>query len=248
MNAGNAEQVAQVAVQEEKRNLLARLLSHLAHEIRNPLSSLDIHVQLLEEDLASGPAQTALPKPILDRFQIIHGELRRLENIVTRFLQLAGPSDLELAPLSLNDLVLQIRDLLQPDAADRNVLLELELCEGLPKITADAVQLSQALINLVINALQAAPSHGHVWLRTRSLSGLNQAVEIADDGPGIPAEDQPRIFEPYFTTKTQGSGLGLWITQQIVLAHNGTLTVASQPEHGSVFTINLPVQLQVSHS
>lgn len=248
MNTSNAEQVAQSAVQEEKRNLLARLLSHLAHEIRNPLSSLDIHVQLLEEDLASGATQTALPKPILDRFQIIHGELRRLENIVTRFLQLAGPSDLELAPLSLNDLVLQIRDLLQPDAEDRNVLLELEMCEGLPKITADAVQLSQALINLVINALQAAPPQGHVWLRTRSLSEKEQAIEIADDGPGIPGEDLPRIFEPYYTTKSQGSGLGLWITQQIVLAHTGTLTVTSEPEHGSVFTIKLPVQFERSNS
>jgi signal transduction histidine kinase len=242
MSVTNSEQVTQSAVQEEKRNLLARLLSHLAHEIRNPLSSLDIHVQLLEEDLAVGPGQAALPKPILDRFQIIHGELRRLENIVTRFIQLAGPSDLELASLSLNELVLQIRDLLGPDAEERKVNLEIELAEGLPKITADSVQLSQALINLVINALQAAPARGHVWLRTRPLSATEQAVEISDDGPGIPAADQARIFEPYFTTKSQGSGLGLWITQQIVLAHTGTLTVNSQPEHGSMFTIKLPVQ------
>jgi len=242
MNTGNAEQVTQSTVQEEKRNLLARLLSHLAHEIRNPLSSLDIHVQLLEEDLTSTPGRAALPKPILDRFQIIHGELCRLENIVTRFLQLAGPSDLELAPLSLNDLILQIRDLLQPDAEEHKVRLEVEMAENLPKITADSVQLSQALINLVINALQAAPAQGHVWLRTRLHSATEEAVEIADDGPGIRAEDQPRIFEPYFTTKSQGSGLGLWITQQIVLAHSGALTVTSEPEHGSVFTMKLPVQ------
>lgn len=245
MSASNPEPVTQTDVQEEKRNLLARLLSHLAHEIRNPLSSLDIHVQLLEEDLTTGAAQTALPKPILDRFQIIHGELRRLENIVTRFLQLAGPSDLELAPLSLNELVLQVRDLLRPDAEERKVHLEIEQADGLPKITADSVQLSQALINLVINALQAAPSRGHVWLRTRQLSAAEQAIEIADDGPGIPLADQARIFEPYFTTKTQGSGLGLWITQQIVLAHNGTLTVTSQPDRGSLFTIKLPVQIAV---
>ncbi len=228
-----------VSAQEEKRNLLARLLSHLAHEIRNPLSSLDIHVQLLEEDLSANG--TNLAKNTLDRFQIIHAEIRRLENIVTRFLQLAGPSDLEVGRLSLNQLVLQTADLLRPDALEKSIKFETELEEGLPEIEADAVQLSQALINLIINALQAVPATGCVRVRTRKVDVNKVALDVVDNGPGIAPAEQSKIFEPYFTTKTQGSGLGLWITQQIILAHGGTLTVESAPAKGSTFTVCIPV-------
>ncbi len=226
--------------QEEKRDLLARLLAHLAHEIRNPLSSLDIHVQLLEEDFTAGGAN--LPPRTLDRFQIIRGEIRRLENIVTRFLQLAGPSALETKLLSLNQLASQTCDLLRPDAIERRVELGLELAPDLPSIQADPVQLSQALINLIINALQAAPVNGHVRVRTRWDKSGTVATDVSDDGPGINPEDHAKIFEPYFTTKNEGSGLGLWITQQIVHAHGGTLLVASQPGQGSSFTLSIPVE------
>ena len=233
-------QELQRLTQEQKRDLLTRLLAHVAHELRNPLSSLDIHVQLLEEDVAVGGADLA--QRTGDRFQIIHGELHRLENVVTRFLQLAGPPSLSLAPLSVNKLISHTCELLRPQAEERGIDLVVEFGDALPDVEADADQLIQALINLVINALQAASKGGHVHVRTYAREA-NINVEFADDGKGIAPENQDRIFEPYFTTKADGSGLGLWITQQIVHAHGGTLRVESAPAKGATFILTLPTRI-----
>ncbi len=226
--------------QDQKRELLTRLLAHLAHELRNPLSSLDIHVQLLEEDVAAGGSDLA--RRTGERFEIIHGELHRLENVVTRFLQLAGPPALSLVPLSVNKLISHTCELLRPQVEERGIQLAVELGEALPQVEADGDQLIQAFINLVINALQAAKKGGHVIVRTAARDG-GVTMEFADDGEGIAPESQDRIFEPYFTTKPDGSGLGLWITQQIVHAHGGTLRVESASGKGATFILNLPAQL-----
>jgi signal transduction histidine kinase len=232
--------VLQRLTQEQKRELLTRLLAHLAHELRNPLSSLDIHVQLLEEDVAVGGADLA--RRTGERFEIIHGELHRLENVVTRFLQLAGPPALSLVPLSVNKLISHTCELLRPQADERGIHLAVELGASLPPVEADADQLTQAFINLVINALQAATKGGHIIVRTTARDA-GVAIEFVDDGAGIAPEHHDRIFEPYFTTKPDGSGLGLWITQQIVHAHGGTLRVESAPGKGATFVLTLPLRL-----
>jgi signal transduction histidine kinase len=197
-------------------------------------------VQLLEEDMAVGG--TDLAQRTVDRFQIIHGELHRLENVVTRFLQLAGPPSLSLVPLSVNKLIGHTCELLRPQAEERGIDLAVEFGDTLPEVQADADQLTQAFINLVINALQAASKGGHVVVRTAAHEN-DVTVEFADDGYGIATENQERIFEPYFTTKAAGSGLGLWITQQIVHAHGGTLRVESVSSKGATFILTLPVGL-----
>jgi signal transduction histidine kinase len=197
-------------------------------------------VQLLEEDMAVGG--TDLAQRTVDRFQIIHGELHRLENVVTRFLQLAGPPSLSLVPLSVNKLIGHTCELLRPQAEERGIDLAVEFGDTLPEVQADADQLTQAFINLVINALQAASKGGHVVVRTAAHEN-DVTVEFADDGYGIATENQERIFEPYFTTKAAGSGLGLWITQQIVHAHGGTLRVESVSGKGATFILTLPVRL-----
>jgi two-component system sensor histidine kinase HydH len=226
---------------EEKRDLLARLLANLAHEIRNPLSSLDVHVQLLEEDMAGSVA--AVSERSASRLQIIRSEIRRLETIVNQFLQLAGPTALEATPLAINAVVSHTCDLLRPQAAERGVELAADLTANLPVIEADSVKLTQALINLVINAIQAVTAGGHVRVRTfLAETPAAVVIEVADDGPGILPQDQARIFEPFYTTKPDGSGLGLWITQQIVLAHGGSLRVSSDGAHGAAFTVTLPVR------
>jgi two-component system sensor histidine kinase HydH len=165
-----------------------------------------------------------------------------LDNIVMRFLQLAGPSVLTTKPLSVNTIVSHTCELLRPQAQERGIELAIVLADGLPQIEADADQLTQAFINLIINGLQAAPTGGHVRVHTVVTGTAALAVEVSDDGPGIPAENQDKIFEPYFTTKLDGSGLGLWITQQIVLAHGGTLRVQSEPGRGATFVVALPVR------
>lgn len=230
---------------EEKQRLLSRLLTRLAHEIRNPLSSLDIHVQLLEEDLSHLPAETK--DKFGGRFEIIHGELHRLENIVKQFLRMAGPSALNLAPVEVSRIVGHVCNLLRPEAAARQIKIVDHLAVDLPPLNADADQLIQALLNLVINALQAVEQPGRVELRAER-DGDALVIEVADSGPGLPMEKLSAIFEPYYTTKSEGSGIGLWIAQQIITAHGGTIHAANSPTGGAVFTIRLPHQPQLKHN
>lgn len=226
---------------EETQRLLSRLLSRLAHEIRNPLGSLDIHVQLLEEDLAA--IKPAVPLGMSGRVTIIRTELRRLDNIVRRFLSLAGPSSVELQPVDLRATLQHVCRLLAPEAATREIELAANVPEILPPFSADAGQLTQALVNLTINAIQAIQQRGRVTISvaTDEVRGI-VGIDVRDTGPGIDPDKRSAIFEPFFTTKPDGSGLGLWIVQQIALAHGGSVTAANAPEGGAVFTLRLPLQ------
>ncbi len=223
----------------EKRDLLERLLARLAHEIRNPLSSLDIHVQLLEEDLAG--VAPAMRGQLTPRLEIIRGELHRLESIVDQFLRLAGPSALDLEPVEIVKIVNHVCDLLRPEAAAREIELATQVETKLPSILADPVRLTQALMNLVINAMQAVEREGRIEV---SADFVDQAilVKVTDNGPGIPQERLPSIFDPYFTTKSEGSGLGLWIAQQIVTAHGGSIQAQNGTPGGAVFAMALPLR------
>lgn len=223
---------------EEKQRLLSRLLAQLAHEIRNPLSSLHIHAQLLEEDV-----QLLAPEvrdKLRGRLELIDGELHRLENIVKRFLRLSGPSELTLEPVHLPRVVHHVCELLRPEAGERGIEISVVLDEPLPTLMADPPQLTQALLNLVINAVQAIERRGRIELRVHARED-HLVVAVADTGPGIPAERLATIFEPYFTTKTGGSGLGLWIVQQIAMAHRGAIQAANGPAGGAIFTLRLPL-------
>jgi two-component system sensor histidine kinase HydH len=201
------------------------------------LSSLDIHVQLLEEDLSrlSAPAHEGLSS----RLKIIRGELQRLDGIVQQYLNLAGPSPANLQPVDVSEVVRHVCDLLRPEAAAKGVSIESEVAPQLPTMQADAVQLTQALVNLVINALQAVDRDGRITVKaTAEASSILFAV--TDSGEGVPAEKRSAIFEPFFTTKPEGSGMGLWIVQQIATAHGGTVSVGDAPGRGAVFTICIP--------
>ncbi len=227
------------ATAEEKRLLLSRLLGRLAHEIRNPLSSLDIHVQLLEEDLAAlaPPAKTKLA----NQLEVIRGELHRLDAIVEQFLRLAGPSVPDLAPVDTAGILEHVRDVLQPEAATREIEILTRVAGPLPVVQADAGQLIQAMLNLVINALQAVDRRGRVELAAAA-DGDGLVLEVRDTGPGVAVANLGTIFAPYFTTKAEGSGLGLWIVQQIVAAHGGTIQATNAPGGGAVFSVRLPAR------
>ena len=223
----------------EKRDLLARLLKRLAHEIRNPLSSLGVHFQLLEEDLStlSPSARTQLAP----RLGIIHGELHRLESIVERFLKLAGPSALELEPVEMKKIVNHVCELLRPEATARNVEILVEIEPDLPPVSVDSVRLTQALLNIIINGIQAISGSGRVKVSAAKSGGI-LSLRVQDTGPGISANELGDIFDPYFTTKTEGNGLGLWIAQQIAVAHGGDLRAENAPAGGAVFTLTLPLK------
>src|SRR3974390_2240207 len=224
---------------EEKRDLLERLLARLAHEIRNPLSSLDVHVQLLEEDLTT--LAPDMRNQLNPRLGIIHGELHRLESIVSQFLRLAGPSTLDLEPVEVAKVVNHVCELLRPEAAARHIEISAQIQTPLPQIQADSVRLTQALVNLVINAIQAIERNGRIEV-TAGCSEDALAIAVLDSGPGIPPEKLASIFDPFFTTKTEGHGLGLWIAQQIVTAHGGRLRPQNRPEGGAAFSILLPIR------
>lgn len=233
------QDVSKLAAQE-KRLLLSRLLARFAHEVRNPLSSLDIHVQLLEEDLQETTPQVR--EKTASRFEIIHGELHRLENIVKHFLSLAGPSALDLHPVEVAKVIGHVCELLRPEAASRGVEIALQLPDSFPPMTADSAQLTQALVNLVINAIQAIVRNGRVEV-SASVEEKDGVLILAvrDTGPGIPADKQSTIFEPFFTTKAEGSGLGLWIVQQIITAHGGVVEASNAAGGGAVFAVHLPL-------
>ena len=224
----------------EKRDLLARLLGRLAHEIRNPLSSLGIHFQLLEEDLTSLAPQ--MRDQLASRMDIIHGELHRLEGIVERFLRLAGPAGVELEPVEMRKILAHVCELLRPEAAAREIDIVTRVDESLPRVMADPVRLTQALLNLLINAIQAVERKGRVEVIGAVADG-HVCVIVSDNGPGIQPDKLASVFDPYFTTKTEGSGLGLWIAQQIVTAHGGSLQAQNGPSGGAVLTMRLPLKV-----
>ena len=221
----------------EKRDLLARLLKRLAHEIRNPLSSLDVQFQLLEEDL--GALAPEVRAPLASRLGIIRGELQRLDSIVERFLKLSGPSALELGPVQVSEIVTHVCDLLRPEASTRKVEILTVFEPDLPPVAADSVRLTQALLNIIINGVQATGGGGRVDVRV-SRTGDNLLLRVQDTGPGIPPAELGEIFDPYFTTKPEGNGLGLWIAQQIAVAHGGDLRAENAPAGGAVFLLTLP--------
>lgn len=230
----------------EKRELLARLLKRLAHEIRNPLGSLDIHFQLLEEDLASIEPDTR--RPLAARLGVIHGELHRLESIVEQFLRLAGPAELDLEPVEMHKIATHVCDLMRAEASTRQIEITSQKEGELPVMQADPGRLTQALMNLVINALQAVERNGRVEVTmARSPDDDSVLLRVQDTGPGIPAKNFTEIFDPYYSTKPDGNGLGLWIAQQIAVAHGGSLAAANASGGGAVFTLTLPLNRKDTH-
>lgn len=236
--ANSVPQDAAKAVQE-KQLLLSRLLARLAHEIRNPLSSLDIHVQLLEEDVTH--AAPEVKERSAARFKIIRTEIDRLNNLVKQFVGLAGRSAVTLQTVSIAHIAEHVCALLRPQAAVHGITIELSVPADLPPVAADPDQLTQALLNLVLNAVQAVSRNGTVSVAALVLQDRRTEITVKDTGPGIDPKHLDALFEPFFTTKDDGSGLGLWIVRQIAVAHGGTIAAANGPRGGAVFTLTLPL-------
>jgi len=244
MNAAAHDTLGHDAAQlvaEERQRLLSRMLSQLAHEIRNPLGSLDVHVQLLEEDL--GRVSPVISPQISKRLTVIRTELRRLDGVVRQFLSLARPSAINAQQIDVAETLQQVRGLLGAEAATRDIDLVTTIPGGLPPLCADSGQLIQAVMNLVINAIQAVDRRGRVEIEARLEAPPEWlCIDVRDTGPGIEVGNDATIFEPFFTTKAQGSGLGLWIAQQIALAHGGTISAINLPAGGASFTLRLPLR------
>ena len=227
----------QETIESERFSALTMLAAGVAHEIGNPLNSLDIHLQLMQRNLRKLPDESRanLEKSV----SIARGEVARLDHIITQFLRAIRPQPLALRPASLNVVVEEALAFLSPEIEDRDILVETELDGNLPLLEIDRDQIKQVLYNVSRNAFQAMKSGGILRVRTY-MDESHVNISFADTGGGISSENISRIFEPYFTTKQDGNGLGLLIVRRIVRAHGGEVVIESAPGRGLTLTIRLP--------
>jgi signal transduction histidine kinase len=228
---------ARETVESERIAALQLLAAGVAHEIGNPLNSLTIHLQLLERRLRKLPA--ADRADLLQPLGIARDEIRRLDSIVSQFLRAIRPVPPQRAPHDLNSIVREAVEFVGPELRSRNILVESDLAPGLPVLEVDQDQLKQAFYNIIKNASEAMGQGGLLKIRTAT-DAESVRVSFTDTGGGMSNETLARVFEPYFTTKKGGSGLGLMITQRIVRAHGGEIVIESDPGRGLTLTIRLP--------
>jgi signal transduction histidine kinase len=232
---------AQQTIESERLNALTLLAAGVAHEIGNPLNSLHIHLQLMERKIheLDSPAREELQESIT----VARAEISRLDSIVTQFLRAIRPSRPELQAENINAIVEEAVQFFGPEIKDRDMVVEQELRSDLPLIQLDRDQMKQAFYNVIKNSLEAMKRRGILRIRT-DIDATHVIVSFKDTGGGISADHLGRVFEPYFTTKTTGSGLGLLIVRRIVREHGGELAIESSEGKGVTVTIRLPFRDQ----
>lgn len=236
---------AQVQMEKEMQRITelaatGQLAASIAHELRNPLSSIKGAAQYLRNEYEDHTA-------VREFLDIIIDEVNVLNRITTEFLDFARPTRYEFAKTSINELLTRTFSFLRPESDRQKVEIVLDLDPNLPKVPADARQLEQAFRNMVLNALQALPEGGTI---TVSTSGNRDGIRIviADNGIGIPEDKLEQVFIPFFTTKTKGTGLGLAMVQKVLVNHDGRVSVRSTVGQGTVFEITLPLSSDRSRS
>jgi signal transduction histidine kinase len=230
-------------IESDKQRLLeqyteiAALAGGLAHEIKNPLSTIQLNLGLLAEDFEG--AETPRDQRALRKIRTVERECQRLNDILEDFLRFARIKPLRLESSDPNGVVQEIIDFVAPEAATRGIEVVPYLHADLPRVLLDREVFKQALLNLLINAQHAMPSGGQIVLQTRPTGGAVE-IDVIDTGVGMDAETLAQIFRPFFSTRKDGSGLGLPTTRKIVKAHRGTIAVQSEAGKGTRFTITLP--------
>lgn len=232
-----SRRATQETIESERFSALTLLAAGVAHEIGNPLNSLDIHLQLMQRQLRKLPAKNRAG--LEDSVKVARGEVSRLDHIITQFLRAIRPQPLELRSSNINEIVKESLLFLAAEIQDRDILVETELDKKLPPLDLDRDQIKQVFYNVSRNAFQAMKSGGILRIHTFA-DETHVNVSFADTGGGIPPEHIGRMFEPYFTTKSGGNGLGLLIVRRIVRAHGGEVVLESAPGRGLTLTIRLP--------
>ena len=232
-----SRRTAQQTIESERLNALTLLAAGVAHEIGNPLNSLHIHLQLMQRSVQKldGEAKAELEQSI----DIARSEVNRLDSIVTQFLRAIRPSRPQLRPENLNTIVEETVRFFMPEIQHRDIVVEQELRSDLPLLQLDRDQMKQAFYNVIKNSLEAMQRHGTLRIHT-DLDDTHVFIRFVDTGSGMSAGNLSRVFEPYFTTKPSGTGLGLLIVRRVVREHGGELSIESSQGKGLTLTIRLP--------
>lgn len=218
----------------ERLATIGKMAAHVTHEIRNPLSSIALNVELLEEEIGPGGGEA------LALLRAIKQEIERLNVLSGQYLSVARQKPLALAEEDIGDLVREACEFMRGDLRRHNCALDLRLEGSLPKVKVEEAQIKQVLFNLLRNAREAMPEGGAVTVTVSKASGGGVDLIVEDEGVGIDPDTRSRLFEPFFTTKGKGTGLGLAITRQVIEAHSGTIACVDRQPRGTRFWVHLP--------
>jgi signal transduction histidine kinase len=264
-NLDYLSQVQSTLNYSRKLAALGRLSAGVAHEVKNPLNAMMIHLELLKQKLTGARARrlalagagidapvadadvaaTTLGSPIdvpsaLEHVSIIDGEIRRLDQVVQGFLKFTRPEDLKLQPVRIPTLLETILPLVRPEADKTNVQIVLACAENTPDANGDPGLLQQVFLNLALNACQAMPKGGTLTMGCRPAAGRRVEAFFEDTGVGIDPDHLEKIFNLYFTTKDRGSGIGLSMVYRTIQLHDGDIEVQSTPGAGTIFRVLVP--------
>jgi signal transduction histidine kinase len=227
-------------VQADKLVLLGQLSAGVTHEIRNPLAAINLNLQILKRN-------TKADTPEYEYINTALQGVERIARIVEVTLNFSKPALPDIQDSNINTIVTSSMELVASVLKRKEIKIELKLAEKMPKIPLDAKQIQQVLINLITNAADAVSQYGLIQLKTyiehgsRKGDGEYAVISVTDNGTGIPPEDLPKIFNPFFTRKADGTGLGLPITQRIMHQHSGVIDVESTMGKGSTIYVKLPI-------
>lgn len=222
-------------VQSEKLSFAGRMAASVAHEIRNPLNIISMAVQQLHDQFGKKDSRKEYTQTIIKNID-------RVSSLITEFVNAARPPRLKMYFMDINKILEEILKLTQPKIEERKIMVTKELESGLPKIRVDGEHLTQAFMNIITNACDAVTGfRGKIWI-TSNRENNYVVVKIRNSGKPIPQKDMIRIFDPFFSTKRTGTGLGLSIAYGVIGSHGGTISVESNRQIGTMFTIRLPLQ------
>jgi signal transduction histidine kinase len=243
-NLGYLSQVQSTISYSRKLAALGRLSAGVAHEVKNPLNAMLIHLELLKQQLAR--AAPSANGPALDlaaaaeHLSIIGGEIHRLDEVVQGFLKFTRPEELRLETVPVASLLEKVVPVVEAEAKEHRIALDIDCPRDGYDVRGDAGMLQQSFLNLALNACQAMPEGGRLRIAVRHARGGRVEVIFEDTGVGIPPEHLERIFDLYFTTKERGSGIGLSMVYRTVQLHDGDIEVQSTPGRGTTFRLLLP--------
>lgn len=239
-NLGMLQELEQNLHRSMKYGLISQLASGVGHEIRNPLSSLAIHTEIVGNMVMKADLEEERREKIKKSLGILNSEIDRLHKLIDQFINLAKAKEVRLDYENVNELICEVTDLVQHQAYEKHVNIHRELSENLPMVNMSKDQMKQVIINLILNSFDAMPEGGELYLRTTQQE-RRVVISIEDTGKGIPRKHRDQIFDLDFSTKRNGGGIGLALSRKIVEAHEGKIYFESEPGVGTIFFIELPI-------